>query len=80
MRGVVVREGGPFFSHQWTREEQVALLQAVVPKETLSKRSSTLGELRTLEFALVAFGSSLHGERVQFEFDSSAAVSALSKG
>ena len=76
----VVREGGPFFSHQWTREEQVALLQAVDPKEKLSKRSSTLGELRTLEFALVAFGSSLHGERVQFEFDSSAAVSALSKG
>ena len=39
-----------------------------------------MGELRALEFTLVAFGPSLFGERVQFEFESSAPVSALSKG
>ena len=50
------------------------------PKERLVKRSSTLGELRALEFALVAFGPSRYRERLQFEFESSAPVSALSKG
>ena len=52
---------------------------SVEPKEKLVKRSSTLGELRALEFALVAFGPSLYGEREQFEFECSAPVSALSK-
>jgi len=53
---------------------------SVEPKEKLVKRSSTLGELRALGFALVAFGPSLNGERVNFEVECSAPVSALSQG